>query len=71
MAAAEAEDRKSVKYRDLINDGFIFQSNAFKVQGAADSNTEICLNKLCKNLVFLSRDSPWKNRLRMPLAYSA
>ena len=25
VAAAEAEDRNSTKYRDLINDGYIFQ----------------------------------------------
>ena len=67
-AAVEVEDRKSEKYRDLINDGYIFQSIAFEVQGAAGPSTEVFINKLCKTIsraprnlgqvVFVSRESP-------------
>ena len=80
-AAAEEEDQKSDKYRDLINDGYILQPIVCKVQGAAAPITEIFLNKLFKKLCtstdepragsFLSTESPWQYRLRMPPAYSA
>ena len=46
-ARAEAEDRKSGKYRDLIDDGSIFQPIAFEVMGAAGSSSEIFLNMFC------------------------
>ena len=48
-AAAEAEERKGYKYKDLVDDGYLFQPLAFEIQGAAGSSTEIFLNKLCKN----------------------
>ena len=41
MAAAEAEERKNVKYKDLEDDGYLFQRLAFEIQGAAGPNTEI------------------------------
>ena len=34
-AAAEAEERKIDKYKDLVNDGYLFQPLAFEIQGAA------------------------------------
>ena len=49
-AAAEAEERKIDKYKDLINDGYLFQPLAFEIQGAAGPSTEFFLSKLCKNL---------------------
>ena len=49
-AAAEAEERKIDKYKDLVNDGYLFQPLAFEIQGAAGPRTEIFLSKLCKNL---------------------
>ena len=49
-AAAEAEERKIDKYKDLVNDGYIFQPLAFEIQGAAGPSTEVFLSKLCKNL---------------------
>ena len=49
-AAAEAEERKMDKYKDLVNDGYLFQPLAFEIQGAAGPSTEIVLSKLCKNL---------------------
>ena len=36
-AAAEAEERKNDKYKDLVDDGYLFQ--AFEIQGAAGSST--------------------------------
>ena len=49
-AAAEAEERKNDKYKDLVDDGYLFQPLAFEIQGAAGPSTEFFLNKLCKNL---------------------
>ena len=34
-AAAEAEERKKDKYKDLVDDGYLFQPLAFEIQGAA------------------------------------
>ena len=34
-AAVEAEEQKTDKYKDLVNDGYLFQSLAFETQGAA------------------------------------
>ena len=31
-AAAEAEERKTDKYKDLVNDGYLFQPLAFEIQ---------------------------------------
>ena len=50
MAAAEAEERKIDKYKDLVKDGYLFQPLAFEIQGAAGPSTEIHLSKLFKNL---------------------
>ena len=47
--AAEAEERKIDKYKDLVNDGYLFQPLAFEIQGAAGPSTRF-LSKLCKNL---------------------
>ena len=35
------EDRKCDKYRDLINDGCIFQSIAFEVHGVEGPSTDV------------------------------
>ena len=40
-AAAEAEERKIDKYKDLVNDGYLFQPLAFETQGTAGPSTEI------------------------------
>ena len=40
-AAAEAEEQKNDKYKDLVNDGYLFQPLAFEIQGAAGASTEI------------------------------
>ena len=39
-AAAEAEERKIDKYKDLVNDGYLFQPLAFEIQGEAGPSTE-------------------------------
>ena len=49
-SAAEAEEQQNDKYKDLLDDGHLFQPLAFEIQGAASPSTEICLSKLCKNL---------------------
>ena len=49
-AVAEAEERKNDKYKDLANDGYLFQTLAFEIQSAAGPSTEFCLSKFCKNL---------------------
>ena len=49
-AAAEAEERKIDKYKDLVNDGYLFQPLVFEIPVAACPSTEIFLSKLCKNL---------------------
>ena len=49
-AAAEAEERKFDKYKELVNDGYLFPPLAFEIQGAAGPSTENFLSKLCKNL---------------------
>ena len=44
-AAAEAEEQKIDKYKDLVNDGYLFQPLAFEIQGAAGPSTEVFLGK--------------------------
>ena len=44
----EAEERKIDKYRDLVNDVYLFQPLAFEIQGAAGSSTQIFLSKLVR-----------------------
>ena len=48
---------KNDKYKDLVDDGYIFQPLAFEFRGAAGPSTEIFLSKLCKNLSICS-DEP-------------
>ena len=40
-AAAEAEERKKDKFKDLVDDGYLFQPLAFEIQGASGPSTEI------------------------------
>ena len=39
-ATAEAEEQKNDKYKDLVDDGYLFQPLVFEIQGAADHSTE-------------------------------
>ena len=62
-AAAEAEERKIDKYKDLVKDGYLFQPLVFEIQGAASPSTEVFLSKLCKNLSICTeepREDPFK-----------
>ena len=48
--ATEAEVRKIEKYRELIDNGYIFQPVALEVQGSLDESSEIFITRLCKML---------------------
>ena len=39
-AAAEAEEQKNGKYKDRVDDGYLFQPLAFEIQGAAGPSTD-------------------------------
>ena len=56
-AAAEAEERKIDKYKDLVKDGYLFHPLAFEIQGAAGPSTEVFLSKLCKNLSICTEET--------------
>ena len=49
-AAGESEERKNDKYKDLVDDGYLFEPLAFEIEGAAGPSSESFLKKLCKNL---------------------
>ena len=48
--ATEAEARKIEKYRELIDNGYIFQRVALEVQGSLGGRSEIFITRLCKML---------------------
>ena len=48
--ATEAEARKIEKYRELIDNGYIFQPVALEVQGSLGESSEIFIKRLCKML---------------------
>ena len=48
--ATEAEARKIEKYRELIDNGYIFQPVALEVQGSLGESSEIIITRLCKML---------------------
>ena len=48
--ATEAEARKIEKYRELIDNGYIFQPMALEVQGSLGESREIFIKRLCKML---------------------
>ena len=49
-SAAEAEARKNEKYRELIDNGYIFQPVALEVQGYLGESSETFITRLCKML---------------------
>ena len=69
-AAAEKEERKSDKYKDRVDDRYLFQPLAFEFQGVAGLSTEIFLSKLCKNLSICTEEPRAGSFLkqRIPLA---
>ena len=48
--ATEAEARKIEKYRELKDNGYIFQPVALEVQGYLGEGSEIFITRLCKML---------------------
>ena len=46
----EAEARKIEKYRELIDNGYIFQPVALKVQGSSGESSDIFITRLCETL---------------------
>ena len=48
--ATEAEARKIEKYRELKDNGYIFQPVALEVQGSLGEGSEIFITRLCKML---------------------
>ena len=44
--ATEAEARKVEKYRELIDNGYIFQPVALEVQGSLGESTEVFITRL-------------------------
>ena len=48
--ATEAEARKIEKYRELIDNGYIFQLVALEVQDSLGKSSEIFITRLCKML---------------------
>ena len=53
--ATEAEARKIEKYRELIDNGYIFQPVALEVQGSLGESSEIFITRLWK-MLFRSHD---------------
>ena len=48
--ANEAEARKIEKYRELLDNGYIFQPVSLEVQGSLGESSEIFITRLCKTL---------------------
>ena len=69
--ATEAEARNIEKYRELIDNGYIFQPVALEVQGSLGDSSEIFITRLCKMLCRSHDDrragSFLKQRLSMDL----
>ena len=56
----EAEARKIEKYRELIDNGYIFQPVALEVQGSLGESSEIFITRLCKMLSSARRSTSWQ-----------
>ena len=48
--ATEAEARKIKKYRELIDNGYVFQLVALEVQGSLGKSSKTFITRLCKML---------------------
>ena len=55
-AAAEADEQKNDKNKDLVDDGYLFQLLAFEIDAVACPSTEIFLIKLCMNPSICTED---------------
>ena len=71
LCNTEAEARKIEKYRELIDNGYIFQLVALEVQGSSGESSEIFITRPCKMLCCLHDDqragSSLKQRISMAL----
>ena len=69
--ATEVEARKIEKYRNLIDNGYIFLPVALVVQGSTGQSSEIFITRLCKLLCHSQDDqragSFLKQRISMAL----
>ena len=54
--ATEAEARKIEKYRELIDNGYIFQPVALEVEGSLTESSEIFITRVCK-ILYRSHDN--------------
>ena len=48
--ATEAEARKTEKYRELLDNGYVFQPVALEVRGSPGESSETFIARLCKML---------------------
>ena len=71
ITPTEAEKRKIEKYREFIDNGYIFQPVALEVQGSSGESSEIFITRLCKMLCLSHDDqragSFLKQRISMAL----
>ena len=56
----EAKARKIEKYRELIDNGYIFQPVALEVQGSLGESSEIFITRLLNALSFARRPKSWQ-----------
>ena len=49
-AIAEAEEQKKDKYKDSVDDGYLFQQLGFEIQVEAGPSINFFMSRLCKNL---------------------
>ena len=67
ITATEAEARKIEKYRELIDNGYIFQPVALEVQGSLGESSEIFITRLCRSHDDQRAGSFLKQRISMAL----
>ena len=58
--ATKTEARKIEKYRELLDNGYIFQPMALEVLGSLGESSEIFITRLCKMLSFARRSTSWQ-----------
>ena len=65
--ATDAEARKIEKFRELINNGYIFQPVALEVQGSLGESSEFSITRLCK-MVCRSHDDQRAGSLKQRIS---
>ena len=66
--ATEAEARRIEKFRELIDNGYIFQPVAMEVQGSFGESSEIFITSPCKMLCRLHDDQRAGNFLKQRIS---